>query len=117
MVEYGSRGGGRTSKEKENFLTGGLDYYLIAHHNSKDSRGNLDFTCHKEVTPHKFQERLRASGTARTSLLDSERWTTALMFDVPFKGPARALSNSVVHFAIQRWANTVKFLLSVTFVG
>eukprot|EP00903_Cladosiphon_okamuranus_P014247 g13236.t1 len=115
-VEYGSRGGGRTSREKQKFLAGGLDYYLIAHQDQKDAAGNLEFTCNEKITPLNFPDQVRATGTRRTSSIvgSEERWTTALMYDVPHKTTSRALSNNVVNFAIQRYTGPEDTVLTFT---
>ena len=97
LVEYGSRGGDLTAKNKMRRLAGALDYYLIVHRSTTYIDGGLDFRCNKAVTPQNFPGRATV-----TTASETPRCTQAVMYDVPYRGPTRAFHINVVSFGIQR---------------
>lgn len=85
VVEYGSRGSGLIAKSKKKHLAGALDHYLVAHHNTTNKDGGLDFRCNTEVTPQNFPGRATATAPA-TSASGTPRCTQAFMYDVSYRG-------------------------------
>lgn len=102
VVEYGSRAGGLTAATKKKNIAGSVDFYIVAHHNTTQKDGSLDFTCNMGVTPENFSGRLTATtGLSRASDV-TRRCTEVVMHDVPYKGTQRAFHNNVARFATQR---------------